>query len=342
MRNTTKQSWSQSSLLHITSNSRFDFLEEVLSSLHLADSELAFFEFTSPWCIKMDYELPVSGTVTEGCIWISTPKEPTQKFQVGDTFIFPRGIEGKSYFLSSSSERPQSWITLDELWKNGQFLPFSKTNRLINPHRILLNGGGTETVKIISFNFKWYDQYYGPLIDALPELMHIRSNESGSTIIDLISKFLTEESHLELPGFGAMISLTSQLFLAHSLRTYAVVQQNEKARWLKGLSDPKLSKTLSSIHKQPGHKWTVSELAKLVGMSRSGFAKRFTSVMGDSPMDYLSSWRMHLARLALIGGETRVSELAQKLGYNSDSAFRSAFRKETGENPRSYAKNCHR
>ncbi len=272
-------------------------------------------------------------------MWLMDSNREMHCFEAGDTFILPRGMLGKPYFISSSREAPKGWITVNELFERSGAAALENKNSLASDPQRIKWGGGGDTVRIFSFAFHWFDQCYGPLIDALPELMRVDRDDAGTQLQDLMVSFLFEEAHPELAGFGALASQTAQLFLIHAIRTFAVTRGNDRAGWLKGFADPKLAKALSCIHKDPGHKWTVMDLGKEAGMSRSVFAKRFTEVMGESPMDYVCAWRMHLARLALEKGGVTVLALAEQLGYQSEAAFRSAFRKITGQNPKEYSKN---
>ncbi|WCN13485.1 helix-turn-helix domain-containing protein [Marinomonas mediterranea] len=317
----------------IEPNSKRDFLDDVLSSLLVADSAVVFFEFTAPWAIKIEYEVPISCTVVEGELWLSDQNRVTQCFRAGDTFVLPKGMRGKPYYISSSEEFPQSWITANELFDKGQHIPFN----LSDPQHISWGGGGS-VVRIFSFAFHWFDQCYGPLIDTLPELMRINVEDAGTTLQNLMVSFLFKEAHPEQSGFGSIVAQTAQLFLIHAIRTFAVTYGSDREGWLKGFSDPRIAKALTCIHRDPGNKWSVETLGKATGMSRSVFSKRFTEVMGESPMDYVCAWRMHLARLALETTDTTVTALAQQLGYQSEAAFRTAFRKMTGQSPKEYSK----
>lgn len=317
---------------------QYDFLGEVLSSLQVANSAVVYFEFSSPWCIKIQYNLPISCTITEGGLWLSEPGQAAEYYAAGDTFLLPRGTGSEPFFVSSSQNKPSEWITAQELWDLGKFEYFESSSQTVNPQKVSWGGGGEDKVRILSFAFNWLDQCYGPLIKTLPKLMRINSDNTDSTLMDMLVKFPFTEGHPELPGFGALSSQAAQLFLVHVIRAYAFSQENNYSGWLKGFSDPKLSPVLSAIHQQPGNKWTVEGLAKLGGMSRSVFAKYFVQTMGKPPMDYLSAWRMHLARLTLSKGNVSVMSVAQSLGYQSEAAFRRAFRKEAGQNPRDYIK----
>jgi len=321
--------------------SKRNYLSDVLASLQVANSAVVFFEFSSPWTIGIEYEVPISCTITEGSLWLTAPGKASCRFDTGDTFILPRGTGGSSYFISSSQQKPRGWITASELWQRGHHVEFSPAQKGMSPQLIQWGGEGSERARIISFAFSWVDQGYGPLIDALPRLIRVTANSIGATLLDMLARFPFDEGRPELPGFSALTAQTAQLFLVHAIRSFACNQDAEGAGWLRGFSDPKLAPVLAAIHGDPGRKWTVEDLAREAGMSRSIFAERFSRVMGDSPMNYLCGWRMHLARAALAQGNKTVTTLVMELGYQSEAAFRSAFRKATGQSPREFAKSFH-
>ncbi len=319
------------------SKSDRDFLDNVLSSLLVSNSAVVSFELRDPWAIQIKYEVPISFTVAEGCLWLHGEGKEPECFKTGETFILPRGTLGKALIISSSEKTPVAWVSDEEVWRRGGGIDFDPEGVTAGP-QVLRWGQGDSLTKVISFAFSWFDRCYGPLIEALPSLLRIDRDEMGQTILDVMNRFLFEEAHPEYSGYRVLSVQAAQLFLVHSIRTYAVSQSREGTGWLRGFSDPKLARALERIHQEPGTKWTVSKLGEVAGMSRSVFAKRFTELMGESPMDYLCSWRMHLARMQLEQGGVTVITLAQQFGYQSEAAFRSGFKKVTGQTPREYSK----
>lgn len=324
-----------------TSNSREDnndYLSEVLSTLNVAHSGVVFFEFSSPWAIKIEYDIPIICVVTDGELWLNQNGKNSQKYEIGDAFVLPRGTSNISYFISSSQKHTQDWITAEDLWRRGHHKQFTPSQKSIGAPHIRWGGDEGKRVRIISFAFTWQGKEHGPLVKALPQLMRLNATDTGATLLKLLANFPLEGGQPNLSGFSALTAQTAQLFLVHAIRTYAISNSSDAGGWLRGLSDPKIARALASIHEHPGNKWTVDQLAKCSGMSRSFFAQQFTRIMGESPMSYLCSWRMQLARTALARGDTSVTALALDLGYQSEAAFRSAFRKETGKSPREYIK----
>ncbi|MGT2425840.1 helix-turn-helix transcriptional regulator [Amnibacterium kyonggiense] len=123
--------------------------------------------------------------------------------------------------------------------------------------------------------------------------------------------------------------------LLEVLRAY-LEQEQPPTGWLRLLADESLAPALRLIHEQPGRTWTLVDLAAAARMSRTSFANRFRDVAGITPLAYLSRWRTVLAQRALQDADLRIGELAARLGYGSESAFSTAFKRETGEAPLHY------
>ncbi|MFY0539371.1 helix-turn-helix transcriptional regulator [Nannocystis pusilla] len=133
-----------------------------------------------------------------------------------------------------------------------------------------------------------------------------------------------------------MLDRLAQVILVHGMRRLGAGDIGRRASWLRALADPQIGAALRQIHADVGRRWTLGELAAAVGMSRSAFALRFTRMVGKPPLEYAIAWRMQLARDALRTSERPVGELGFALGYASESAFSTAFRREVGESPRAF------
>lgn len=309
-------------------------LSDVLASLQVDSSALYVFDFHEPWGVEID-DLPVSfsWTVVEGTVWMTSPGADPIAFHRGDTFLLPRGTGHKSYVLASSTE--VSPVRGQDLWRQAQLQGFEPGTRMTGPMHVRWDGEGRLT-RVVSAAFGFNDRQLGPLIAALPELIAVRAVEAGAEFIDILLRFPLSREGADQPGFSALATQTAQLLLIHAVRTYALSIGNEALGWLAGLGDCRIARALTCIHREPERSWTVAGLARTAGLSRSRFAERFQARVGQTPMQYLCAWRMHLAREALARGNTSVTVLAQDLGYQSDAAFRAAFRRITGQPPREF------
>lgn len=173
------------------------------------------------------------------------------------------------------------------------------------------------------------------LLQALPPVAHVRASARGATNLRVILDRLFEEATQNRIGSPFAIRQYGQLLLLEVLRAY-IDQAELPPGWLRVLTDERLRPALSLMHAEPGKPWGLEELARAVAMSRTSFAERFRIVAGIAPVSYLNRWRMLLAQRALRDGDVRIGSLASDLGYASESAFSTAFKREIGESPLRY------
>lgn len=176
------------------------------------------------------------------------------------------------------------------------------------------------------------------LLDLLPRFVHVRATDNIAARLRTLVTLIREETIDRRPGREASLCRLIEVMLIEMLRC-------ESATWfstvcvLTGLSDPQLARVLADMHADIGRGWTVAELAQRAGMSRSVFARRFSEAVGAGPMEYLLRWRMAFAKDALLHDGGTLDEIAAQVGYQSASAFSTAFRKRVGCPPSDYAAN---
>jgi AraC-like DNA-binding protein len=175
---------------------------------------------------------------------------------------------------------------------------------------------------------------FNPLFDHLPRVITAGRTDRGELgWLAQFIRFAVEEAAQKRTGHETILTKLSELMFIDVLRDHIEKLPLQERGWLAGLRDPFIGKALSLMHAKPAHAWTLEELAKLVGQSRSVLAERFADVVGIPPMQYLSKWRMQIAAECLGSGNTSLSEIAARVGYESDSAFSRAFKKMTGIAP---------
>jgi AraC-like DNA-binding protein len=174
------------------------------------------------------------------------------------------------------------------------------------------------------------------LADVLPALVHVRAASPQAAMLRWILEHLVQERSSTLPGSGTVCVQLAQLMFVQVLRAHLASSGTLPSGWLRAISDDRIAPALRLMHGDPRRAWTLNELAKAAAMSRSSFAERFKSVAGVAPLTYLTEWRMRLAQRALRDEDESVSELAESLGYASESAFSNAFKRVTGSSPRQY------
>jgi AraC-like DNA-binding protein len=174
------------------------------------------------------------------------------------------------------------------------------------------------------------------LADALPPLMHVRASAPEAAALQWILAQLAHEQAAERPGSQLAIAQLAQLMFVHALRVHLAAAASLPAGWLRATTDPSIAPALRLMHGDASRHWQLEELAEAAGMSRTTFAVRFKAAAGVAPLTYLTAWRMQLAERAFRDENAPVAELAERLGYASESAFSNAFKRVTGSTPRSF------
>ena len=169
--------------------------------------------------------------------------------------------------------------------------------------------------------------------------MHLKYDDVGPWTRATF-QLMNEEIAQEQPGTSSVIDRVAEVLLLHAIRNHFwISHSNSFPSWLKALGDQKIGKSLQAMHGNLKSPWTVERLARGVGMSRSAFASRFKRVVGKTPLDHLTEWRMaHAARLIRDSQDMKLDSIAQSVGYESESSFRKAFRKVMKRSPREYRK----
>lgn len=173
------------------------------------------------------------------------------------------------------------------------------------------------------------------LVEALPELVRIPAEEASS--LRDVTRLLVEEVRSAQPGRPRALDQLAQLVLTYALRWLdSDGKSPARTGWLRALADPRIAAALRHIHSNVETGTSLVELARVASMSRTAFAARFKELVGQPPLAYAIGWRMSLAKDALRTTDRAIGELAFKLGYESESAFSMAFRREVGCSPRAY------
>lgn len=174
------------------------------------------------------------------------------------------------------------------------------------------------------------------LAAALPPVGHVRASADEATNLHAILNRVLDELTGNRVGSAFAVQQQGQLLLLEVLRAYLAQSDDLPPGWLRLLTDERLRPAVAAMHDEPGKPWRLDELARTAAMSRTSFAERFRTVAGVTPLAYLNTWRMQLARHALRNNDTRVGPLAFRLGYTSESAFSNAFKREVGLSPMRY------
>jgi AraC-like DNA-binding protein len=197
-----------------------------------------------------------------------------------------------------------------------------------------LNGGGAFC--IAGGHFRLGGERASMLVGTLPPIVHVREESAKATL-----RWSTERMMAELredrPGSTLVVQHLAQMMMVEALRVH-LTETPGGVGWLFALADRQIGAAITAMHEEPGRRWTLQELGERAAMSRSTFALRFKAAVGIAPMEYLARWRMLLAEDRLATSGDSVSMIALSLGYESESAFSTAFKRVTGRSPRRSAR----
>ena len=239
--------------------------------------------------------------------------------RAGDCFLLPRGFPFQ-LTTNLSLEPVHYTIARAQLGMRNEAPGASEGARYIAGGHFALTGGHAEM-----------------LLHSLPPIVHIR-RESDKAAMCWSLERMREELRNPQPGGSLIAQQLAYMMLIQALRLHLADVTVTGRGWLSALSDKHMSIAIAIMHNDPGHTWTLQLLAERVGMSRSVFALRFREIVGTTPMEYLTRWRMLLAADRLKSSCDGVSAIAKTLGYESESAFGKAFRRTMGYSPRQYVR----
>ena len=310
-----------------------DALTELLKALRLTSGIFLEAEFTAPWCIdsspgKDDLRqiLPSAEHVaiyhllTEGSCRARLPDHSgVVELAEGDLIMFPHG---DGHLIGSDLQlAPVAAETLVERSAEGGLA------------RIVHGAGGDRTRFVCGF-LACDSRLCRPLLGALPRMLRVPLGDgpAASWIIATLHRG-ADETRSPRAGTEAMLAKLSELLFVEAIRTYIESTPQNERGWFAGLRDPHISRALALMHAAPGRAWTVDELGREAGISRSALAERFALLIGEPPMQYLTRWRLALAARALKEGRDPIVRIAEEIGYESEAAFNRAFKRELGMPP---------
>jgi AraC-like DNA-binding protein len=196
------------------------------------------------------------------------------------------------------------------------------------------HGGGGELVRMVCGFLGCDGAETNPVLSTLPPLLVLHVDEGGGAEwIRSTFQFAADEVAMGRPGSEAVLAKLSELLFAETVRRYVASLSDSQTGWLAGLRDPFVARALSAFHSGLAHAWTIDELAREVGLSRSALADRFVHLIGMAPIQYLAYWRMQVAAQELRNTSSSLAQVAALVGYESEAAFSRAFKKAFGQAP---------
>lgn len=303
-----------------------DVLTDVLHAAQLGGTITATVTAAAPWGFQM-HATPFAAfhTLTQGTCWLRRPGTPPLQLSVGDVTLLPSGA---GHVLSSSPTGPAQ--PYDELVAT---LPDR------HRHTIRLEGSGA-TTRIICGAYPYDRTIAHPLLARLPDVIHIPADQAErDTRIGETLRAITVEIADDAPGATMVVDRLVDVLFIQILRVWSRRRGDDGASWLLALRDPETAAALSAIHEHPDRPWTVESLARHVGLSRTTLARRFTALVGEPPLSYLTRWRLELAARQLRETDQAIPAIARRVGYTSEFAFSRAFRRARGLPPSRYRAN---
>ena len=325
------------STLPVVERPRLDALSELLKVVELKGSLFYNAEYSAPWCFRSPPSLAIAPYlhadaghvilyhfVIEGSAWVQLDGKERVDLEPGDIVVFPHG---DPHMMGSGPISPpvDHEKELQRILAQGL--------------QVARNGPGGEITKFVCGYLGCDVHVSRILLGALPPLLKVstRRSESGRWIENSI-QLSVAHANCSRPGSEAFLAKLSETLFVETLRQYIALLPPSETGWLAGVRDAEIGKALALLHRESARSWTLAELARSVGVSRTVLADRFRYYLGEPPMGYLTRWRLHLGARQLQNGSSSVAQVAVNVGYDSEAAFNRAFKRQFGVPPARFRK----
>lgn len=309
-----------------------DALSETLRVVRLVGAIFIQGRFTAPWCYqspRADSAAPllepgaervvIFHLITEGECFVQIGSDEPVQLRAGDAVLFP---QGHAHRMSSQPGLPPA--------QGGARLADVLSRR----PRQLAYGGGGATTRLVCGYLACDARLAQMLLAGLPALVKVNVRGSNAGMwLEASVRYALAEARSPRPGGAGVLAKLSEVLFIEVLRLYMHEQGSARTGWLAGVGDRIVGAALNALHTRPAHAWTLEQLAHAADTSRSVLAERFQELVGSSPMQYLTQWRMLLAANLLCRSNAPLSRIAENVGYQTDTAFSRAFRREFGAPP---------
>ena len=298
-----------------------DSLGEALHFLRMSGAFYCRSELSAPWGMTLP---PMPGylwfhVVTAGRLWLEAGEAGVRLVQPGDLALVPHG---EGHALRSDPGVPAPGI-LD-----------LEREQVSDRYEVLRHGEGGAPTALMCGAVRFDHPAADNLVAILPEVVHIEAASSPETAwMQDTLRLMAAEAREPRAGGEAVITRLADILVIQAIRSWIETDPAARTGWLGALGDPQIGRAIAMIQRDPARSWTVAALADAVAMSRSAFAARFTELVDEPAMQYVTRWRMQVALTALREEGAGVAELAARLGYRSEAAFARAFKRVTGIAP---------
>ncbi len=303
-------------------DSRFDVLTQVLQAVQLGSALSSRVEVKAPWALHYGKETGHRAgfhVVASGACWVKLDGNGDPiALGPGDVVVLPHGT---GHTLADDPATPRIEIA-------------EHVGRLRPGERVALpTGGNGDSTILLCGSYSFGADGANPLLRGLPNLLHVPADRVGSDPLAACVELLSSEAGQTESGSALVIDRLVGLLFVYALRAWLNRHDEAGAHsWLGALQNPAVGPAVRAVHDDPAYAWTVEAMAQRSGLSRAAFARRFAHAVGESPLAYVTRWRMTVAAGLLEQGE-RIGEVAGKVGYDNEFAFAKAFKRVRGIAP---------
>jgi AraC-like DNA-binding protein len=306
--------------------------------MHISAFGLHRLEATAPWGVRQDNQAEEKATpasknisptdlahfamLSRGNCWLSVEGIPEPiPLTGGDCFLLAKGT---SIVLRDSPQTRPKWT-------------FREIGAKANGNVALCGGGGAPTT-IVCGSLSFDRASLKPVSQLLPSFILLNADEARTLALHNTVQALASEMAEQAPGSEVVAARLAEVLFIQTLRAYIKSEPERNKGWLRAIFDSQIGAALSAVHDSVSTAWTVESLAEAAGMSRSGFAARFKELLGQTPLEYVTEWRMQKAMQLIQQRDKKLIDVARSVGYESDAAFSKAFKRVVGANPGEYLK----
>jgi AraC-like DNA-binding protein len=315
-----------------------DPITDIFRTLHVTASGLHRLEATAPWGVRQENQAKETVTLSDqtklptdlahfamlsrGNCWLSVEGVPQPiPLTGGDCFLLAKGT---SIVLRDSPRTRPRWT-------------FGEIGAKANGNVALYGGGGAPTT-IVCGSLSFDHASLKPITELLPSFILMKADQARTLALNNTVQALASEMAEQAPGSEVVANRLAEVLFIQVLRTHIASRPDHNKGWLRAVFDPQVGAALNAIHDSVDTPWTVESLAEAAGMSRSAFAVRFKELLGQTPLEYVTEWRMQKAMQFLQQRDKKLTDVARSVGYESDASFSKAFKRVVGANPGEYLK----
>src|SRR5579863_8711523 len=317
---------------------KLDPITDIFRTMHVTAFGLHRLEATAPWGLIQENQAEEKATpsdkkmsptdlahfamLSRGNCWLSVEGIPEPiPLTGGDCFLLARGTS--IVLRDSPRTRPR--------WSFREIAARAKSN-------VAHYGGGGAPTTIVCGSFSFDRASLKPITQLLPSFILIKADQARTFALHNTMQALASEMADQVPGSEIVATRLAEVLFIQVLRAYIATEPERKQGWLRAVFDPPIGTALTAFHDRVGAPWTVESLSEAAGMSRSAFALRFKDLLGQTPLEYVTEWRMQKAMQLLEQRDKKLVDVARLVGYESDAAFSRAFKRVVGASPVEYLK----